>query len=184
MSHETIPEIQALFEAAISVESVYFQPPRAGTAETRHRERVYCYELYHQWRSRWPKRSLYSLGGEVDKSGHPLIRSAPKPDMLVHVPGRMDNLLVMEVKAAAPRMSELMKDMTNLTYFRRELAKGENYRCAFLWLYGVSERSWPRLRDRIVSEVGRSENEGRVRLDLVVPVIHPAAREPAKMESW
>lgn len=54
-------------------------------------------------RLRWPKECPYSLCGEVDKAGHPLIRGHGldhlKPDFLVHDPGDLDeNLVVIEVK--------------------------------------------------------------------------------------
>jgi hypothetical protein len=42
-----------------------------------YRERVYCYELYHQMRRRWPLNCEYSLNGEVDKRGHPYLQARP-----------------------------------------------------------------------------------------------------------
>src|SRR5690606_21374941 len=62
------------------------------------RERVYAYELYHQHRLKWPKDSRYAINGEVDKSGHSIIKKCPDisnsiPDMLVHVPNTMDGNL-------------------------------------------------------------------------------------------
>ena len=58
-------------------------------ADPVHRERVYCYELYHQMRLRWsaPSSCPYRLNGEIDKGGHPYFRNdrgKPKPDPLVH----------------------------------------------------------------------------------------------------
>jgi hypothetical protein len=56
----------------------YFQLPVAGSdaEEAEYRERVYCYELYHRWRCHWAEGFPYSLCGEVDKQGHPLIEVA------------------------------------------------------------------------------------------------------------
>jgi hypothetical protein len=79
----------------------YFQLPIAE-ADAVYRERVYCYELYHQLRRLW-RDFPFSLGGEVDKEGHPHFKNGPyagaKPDLLVHWPGNMDgNLACVEVK--------------------------------------------------------------------------------------
>lgn len=71
-----------------------------------YRERVYCYELYHQFRlltgnvpAEEPR-----LFGEVDKKGHPSVSDDIKgtiPDFLVHVPGSMEfNVACVEVKMA------------------------------------------------------------------------------------
>lgn len=40
-----------------------------------YRERVYCYELYHQMRLRWPADTEYCLNGEIDKAAHPILRT-------------------------------------------------------------------------------------------------------------
>ena len=48
--------------------------------EPEYRERVYCYEHYNRWRCHWPDGYPYSLAGEIDKHGHPIIRGAAKPD--------------------------------------------------------------------------------------------------------
>ncbi len=56
-----------LAEATSAIEADYFRLPIDGGIPV-FRERVYCYELYHQMRSRWPPRSQcrYLLNGEVD----------------------------------------------------------------------------------------------------------------------
>ena len=89
-----------------------------------YRERVYAYELYHQLRVRWPAWP-YLLGGEIDKEGHPLIRGGllhgVKPDMVVHIPGGMDNnLAVLEVKPATARTARAVQDLKKLTAFCSE----------------------------------------------------------------
>lgn len=99
----------------------YFQLPIAGRENSIYRERVYCYELYHQMRSMWPQESHYSLGGEIDKSGHPLIHGNSldkiKPDFLVHVPGEMDNYAVIEVKPINGSLEGIKKDLRTLNSF-------------------------------------------------------------------
>ena len=62
---------EILSTATGSVERAYFQLNIDG-GDPVFRERVYCYELYHQMRSRWPSSSNYVLNGEIDKRAHDL----------------------------------------------------------------------------------------------------------------
>jgi hypothetical protein len=68
-----------LLNASQEVPPEYFQLPVAGSERLEYRERVYCYELYHRWRCQWPSDFRFSLGGEINKSGHPLIRGTSSP---------------------------------------------------------------------------------------------------------
>lgn len=131
-------------EATSKISPEYFLLPVAdfhgGEPLIQYRERVYAYELYHQLRSRWPDWQ-YSLGGEVDKQGHPLIHGpdlgGAKPDLIVHVPGEMDhNLLVLEIKASRPgpigiNRRALTQDLRKLVAFRRI-----GYTAAFFLVFG------------------------------------------------
>jgi len=81
-----------------NIDAHYFQLPIAGNEEPIYRERVYCYELYHQLRCMLGNGFPYKLNGEVDKNGHPIIRNAKKPDFIIHKPGDMEyNLVVIEI---------------------------------------------------------------------------------------
>jgi hypothetical protein len=98
----------------------YFQLPVAD-ADAVYRERVYCYELYHQLRCLWDGFPL-SLGGEVDKRGNPHFENGPyaraKPDFLVHRPGDMEeNLASVEVKSAIVDLADLRADLRKLVWF-------------------------------------------------------------------
>lgn len=98
----------------------YFQLAVANS-DTVYRERVYCYELYHQLRCLWGDFPL-SLGGEVDKRGHPFFDGGPyalaKPDFLVHTPGDMEeNLAAVEVKPATANLAELRSDLRKVSWF-------------------------------------------------------------------
>lgn len=114
-----------LTESTAQIKEEYIQLPVAGQEDNAYRERVYCYELYHQLRSHWPQSlDVFSLSGEVDKSGHGRIRGnnldRRKPDLLVHVPGGMDNnLVIIEVKPANGDYHGLEKDLETLTAFRK-----------------------------------------------------------------
>src|SRR5438093_1468159 len=88
---------KALEKAGACMDSHYFQLPVYGREQPMVRERVYCYELYHQLRNALPSNFPCKLHGEVDKLGHSLFRSAlegAKPDFIVHVPGRIQHNLV------------------------------------------------------------------------------------------
>jgi hypothetical protein len=109
-----------LAAASAEIGPEYFQLPVAD-ADAAYRERVYCYELYHRLRCLWGN-FPFSLGGEVDKSGHPHFQDGPyaraKPDLLVHVPGNMDwNLACVEVKPAVRPVAEFAADLRKLTWF-------------------------------------------------------------------
>jgi hypothetical protein len=75
-----------LSEASAAVHQNYFRLPVKGTSPA-YRERVYCYELYHQMRLRWPYPCApdfpYWLNGEIDKRGNPKFKKGV-PDFLVH----------------------------------------------------------------------------------------------------
>ncbi len=112
--------IDILGVAASQLTAEYFQLPVAD-GDAVYRERVYCYELYHQLRCRWDG-FPFSLGGEVDKAGHPHFQNGPyakaKPDLLVHVPGQMgQNLATLEVKPATVRDEDLRSDLRKLSWF-------------------------------------------------------------------
>lgn len=155
-----------LLDASKKLSQEYFQLPVTGE-EPQYRERVYCYELYHLWRRNWPNQFPFSLSGEVDKQNHPIIRRKAKPDFLVHIPGKMTNLLVMEVKPK-PRQgfdvayyreetTEVLEDLDKLTWFRRELTKygsDANYFGAFMWFYGLNAQEWPILRNCLLERIG------------------------------
>lgn len=114
--------VNLLRAATAAMDGIYFLLPIAEGTPI-YRERVYCYELYHQLRTVWPDDFPYSLGGEVDKSGHALMRkrgiTRGIPDLLVHGPGYMENnLVIVEVKAAdriTPK--NLSTDLNKLTRF-------------------------------------------------------------------
>lgn len=134
-----------LSEAASRVDALYFQLPVAQLADAIYRERVYCYELYHQLRIRW-NGFAFSLGGEVDKSGHPLFRGGPyaqaKPDLLVHEPGNMGrNLACVEVKPCIRPVAEFAEDLKKLTWFCHH---AEYYWGIFL-VYGADDDETPEL---------------------------------------
>lgn len=124
-----------LTDATEAIERGYFYLPIDG-GDPVYRERVYCYELYHQMRSRWPD-SNYVLNAELDKAGHPLLKELgadnKKPDFLVHNPGDMrGNHTIIEVKTAGAANDGIRKDIETLDGFVRKV----HYKRAIFLFFG------------------------------------------------
>ena len=110
--------MRCLIKAGTKIDSHYFKLPVAGAEKPIFRERVYCYELYHQLRCILGDDFPYKLDGEVDKATHPILKGAKKPDFIVHVPGTMDrNLAVIEVKSVDANSNEIKNDLEKLKGF-------------------------------------------------------------------
>lgn len=122
-----------LQQATTAIGHNYFALPIHGSDPV-YRERVYCYELYHQMRLLWPDDCPLFLNGEVDKQKHPYFGDGkyPKPDLLVHVPGHGNNYAAVEVKSHDPRKDDIVKDVNTLALFR-----GLGYERAIYLIYGI-----------------------------------------------
>ena len=129
----------------------YFQLEVAGSEEPIFRERVYCYELYHQLRLVTVDIFSYKLDGELDKHRHPKIEEmcGPKvPDFVVHKPGKMDNLVVIEVKPVTVRghLKELKNDLEKLICFVSKV----KYHRGIMLIYGDGDTDLPQeIRDEV-----------------------------------
>lgn len=129
-------ELSGLLSAATAaVASEYFLLPVHGSDPV-YRERVYCYELYHQMRQRWLANTSYRLNGEIDKRSHPYCAdgAAPKPDFLVHEPGTGNNHAIVEVKSVQGSDEGTAKDFKTLLHFRHQLG----YELAIYLIYGAA----------------------------------------------
>lgn len=156
---------QLIADATEHIKQNYFQLPIDGQEDPIYRERVYCYELYHQLRSRWPVNTNYELSGEVDKSGHPLIRNnnldRVKPDLLVHIPGDMrGNYTIIEVKPITANHDGIAKDLSTLTAFRRHA----DYEKAIYLFYGSGDIE-PVLA--MADELQFQDRENKIDLNLI-----------------
>ena len=115
-----IQELTTLLESApAAIESRFMKLPIHGGTPI-YRERVYCYELYHQLRTRWTGTSPFTLNCHVDKRGHEALRnlqaSNTVPDLLVHVPGDWNgNHAIIEIKHAGAHPDDILKDLTTLS---------------------------------------------------------------------
>lgn len=140
---------QLLREACPNVDASWFvlpvHPGDRTTAAVAYRERVYCYELYHQIRKLeevhhlGPDEQLrYCLSGEIDKVGLDAVIQGgkEKPDFVWHVPGMSEyNITVVEVKQAWKfDLGGVRKDLETLSTF---VSAGDRaYREGLLLLYG------------------------------------------------
>lgn len=124
----------AMERAALAVDQLYFLVPRVNS-ESVYRERVYCYELYHQLRIQLKKMkfsSEYYLNGELDKVGTKSLKGK-KPDFIFHQPGDdYHNLLTMEVKSSRYDVASFCDDIGKLKFFQRE----KDYFGGIMLIYG------------------------------------------------
>jgi len=160
-----------LTDATAAIKPEYFLLNIAG-GDPVYRERIYCYELYHQMRLRWPEGCPFWLNGEVDKSGHTLLAAlgadGRKPDLLVHQPGSMvGNYAILEVKSAGALNGGVDKDIDTLSLFRNNVG----YRRSIYLIYG-------HVGDTRIHRLRRSATSAK-RLALIEVWIHPAPGEPA-----
>lgn len=157
--------------ATAGVEAMYFHLNIDG-GDLVFRERVYCYELYHQMRSNWPSQSHYFLNGELDKSAHPILRQLgadhAKPDLLVHTPGAMaGNYAIIEVKHSTAA-DGIRKDLQTLDLFVRKVG----YQRAIYLIYGHEANA------RGVGRIEAIANE----FQILVPIevwLHSEVGQPA-----
>jgi hypothetical protein len=140
---------QIFRDATAAIPPEYFLLPIHG-GDPVYRERVYCYELYHQMRRLWPADSPYRLNGEVDKRSHPYFQDGgqPKPDLLVHQPGTGENYGVIEVKSSRVVARDIDKDLATLTLFMH----GLGYQRAIYLVYGAEA---PGAADRVHERAAR-----------------------------
>ena len=116
---------ELLHRATEQVAPQYFQIEIDG-GDPVYRERVYCYELYHQLRCHWPTDTQFYLNGELDKAAHPILRTLgadyAKPDLLIHQPGCMaGNNTIIEVKSSNAQRDGIEKDLRTLALFRTKV---------------------------------------------------------------
>lgn len=113
--------IEFILEAMSNVEKSCYDVVMATNELTREkelkRERVYCYELYHQMRLLQKKGKLGSeinINAEIDKRGHSIIKDNFNPDFIIHQQGSMTNYCTIEVKREFSK-DKIKKDFEKLT---------------------------------------------------------------------
>jgi hypothetical protein len=190
MEDDLIIATTLILDATAGIAPQYFHLPVAGVETPKYRERVYCYELYHQIRKRWPTawQNSYSLGGEVDKGGNPATRGnvldRTKPDFIFHIPGHEINLLVVEVKPGniarkgADPLELISADLKKLTAF----TKIGRYLSAIYLIYGGSEGG----KNDIIKQcvIAATAQPHEIELGRVQFVWHPKASSRAFPVTW
>lgn len=161
--------LRAITIASRLINGTYFLLPIARIDRPIKRERVYCYELYHQLRLALCNSPL-TLTGEPDKRGHPsFIGKQPNPDFILHTPGHHgNNTAVIEVECRLGK-AHLAKDLKTL-----KLMKEKGYRVLVLLLFAAHKVPWQRLE--------QAAEEADIRLDEIVVLLHRAAGEEAMRE--
>ena len=152
---------QLLKEATSRISRSYFKVDIDGGAPV-YRERVYCYELYHQLRRGWPSDSKFRLNGELDKAGHPKLREVgadrAKPDLLVHQPGAgKGNYAIIEVKTPGAQADGIRKDLNTLSLFTRDVG----YERGIYLLFGYDAAS---AAERVDSQLTTDHNTSAIEL--------------------
>jgi hypothetical protein len=148
--------LEALERASRAIGDSYFLLPIAGRDRPIKRERVYCYELFHQLRVALDHSQL-TLTGEPDKRGHPDFPGI-NPDFILHTPGHhRDNSAVVEVECRLG-LRHLIKDLRNLKTMR-----DRGYQTLVLLLFANSRVPWPTLQ-QASAEAGIGLGEIRVLL--------------------
>jgi hypothetical protein len=116
--------LQFISDALNNVDRKYYSIKIATHTEqsTVFRERVFCYEFYHQMRSLQEKKIFIkeknnselpsiNIDAEIDKRGHDVIEEDFNPDFVFHKRGKMKNYAVIEVKL---RLEDFKKDFQTL----------------------------------------------------------------------
>jgi len=162
--------MEHLCDATAVIPWQYFQLPVFSKEDPIYRERVYCYELYHQLRMILEQDGAlagYTLSGEIDKQGHPVIRRCA-PDFVFHNPGYMENLIVVEVKPINAAVEGIRKDRETLEYF---LSTEVRYQAGVELIYGGDEQALAPFQD-VFADADRE----RIRL-----IWHQQPRERARV---
>lgn len=123
------------------------------------RERVFCYELYHQMRLLQDGRKLNNIQihGEIDKRGHINFKGAHRnPDFVFHIPGNMEgNTIVVEVKGRIENNNGVYKDIETLSKFTD---KKLYYRAGVLIIYNYSiDEFWNRTGEYIINKLSEDK---------------------------
>lgn len=109
--------VELISSSIVSIKDEYINFQVAGSEERIERERVYCYEFYHQIRHIVHEIS-YRVNSEPNKINHPYIEDhcgAIDPDFIFHRPGEMNpdsNLAVIEIKKTSGDLTNgILKDI-------------------------------------------------------------------------
>jgi hypothetical protein len=168
--------IDLLKNAMEKISASYINLPVADNSQLKFRERVYCYELYHQLRVAQGLQQFAALAslqaaGEPDKAGHQLAEkydlSKVKPDFIIHLPGNMGkNFLVGEVKPVVAGWKSIAADICKLAKFTDK--EKMNYSYGVFVLFGernTREQTILRRLKRAFNSIPQNLNLDRNRIE-------------------
>ena len=151
--------IKLIRDALENIEDEYYKITTTYAPLGIVRERVFCYELYHQMRLLQDGRGLkdITIHGEIDKSGHGQFSSNARlnPDFVFHVPGMMqENIIVVEVKGNVEN-NGIYKDIKTLSKFTNEK---HYYRLGVLIIYNFTkDEFWGKTGNFINNKISESK---------------------------
>lgn len=158
--------IDIIKDALNSVGNEYYLIPTTYNPEGIVRERVFCYELYHQIRKIQEEKNdefpLY-LSAEIDKSGHVQFLSEHRinPDFIIHKPGNMElNTIIVEVKGIIRSDDGIKKDLTNISVFIEKY----NYKQGIFILYNHNKKEFKDYFIERFDEVNKVSNPEKILL--------------------
>lgn len=111
--------LDIILKAAGQVTQNYFKLTTTYEPSGIVRERVFCYELYHQLRCVLGDSHKLTLNGEIDKRGHQDFKEEDRknPDFVFHIPGQhKGNTIIFEVKGNLD-FDGIIKDFETMTTF-------------------------------------------------------------------
>jgi hypothetical protein len=139
------------------------------------RERIFCYEFYHQLRLIYKENKEFIIHGEIDKSGHRDFckKDRRNPDFVFHLPGsREGNTIVMEVKGHLNE-SGIKKDFYTLLTYTSEY----RYKLGLFVLFGKSFEMLHQRIENFLQELKEHPGADKV----VILVIKEPRREIEKV---
>ena len=157
--------IDLLKQALSNIESDYFSIRTASAQPEIVRERVFCYELYHQVRLLMTEnnRLMLTVYGEIDKSGNSDYEQEDQknPDFVFHRPGTHEqDTLVVEVKARIDNTDGIEKDFRTLSKF----IENYGYQAGAFVLFGRSFEDLMRARGQEVKDASQKASANRIYL--------------------
>ncbi len=159
--------IDLIEDALQRIADAYFLLPTIYTRAGITRERIFCYEFYHQIRCLIGDNDLL-LHGEIDKRGHRDFAPDHRvnPDFVFHVPGTHErNTVVVEVKGNLNEAG-IRKDFNTLLNFTEHYG----YRLGIFVLFGHSIKELWKLRKGILLPLTHRPTAERI---LIITIEQP-----------
>lgn len=152
MNHINDRYIRLVYDAVKLVEYRYILINRYDEITPVKRERVFCYELYHQMRCLQNRRELgkWIINGEIDKRGQQSFNNE-NPDFIFHSQGNNKNYIVIEVKTNTKNHDG------DFVKIKKMMSNSINYKYGIFILIGWDMKWFKNYRESIIDDF-QSEN--------------------------